>query len=204
MYKYVLFAFTCLFFAGYGYNASVAVKKISVVGEQKIAQNIFDTSIVIFKSDPAYRLHMRYNDDLHTTILNFLYRDRVIFRDRLSSMFFIVQLNDMDNDGIKDLLIINFSSARSNESFHLYLVKEAEKKMIRVNGFEQVLNPVLNKKYNIIEGSALWGNSETCAFYRIKANKLTNLGYGYDHKVDDGDDEYSRSIKRILKKWGRK
>jgi hypothetical protein len=211
MYRYLFVVLLLLLFAGACKHKQQSAGSSQIKKALKVArveEKYIDTTVMLF-TDTSYRLQLRFfnpdfKDSAPNTTLVFSYKHKIIMKEQLACMFLIVDLKDMNNDGIKDLLVLNYSSARSNEGFYLYIADSTNKKLNKVNGFEKVLNPVLDTANNIIASFALWGGSESCSFYRIdRQNKLVNLGYGFDHLVDE-DKLYNRSINRIVKKWGRK
>jgi len=212
MYRYLFGGLLIILFAaacGQKKKSSTIINtKDSVVKSTSEIKNYTDTTAVLFK-DTSYRVNLRFinpdqQDSIANTVLMVSHKGTMLLKDSLYCPFAIFDLKDMNGDNVKDLLIVNNSSARSNEGFYLYLTDTINKKLIRVAGFEKILNPSFDTENNIIHSSALWGGSETCGFYRInKQNKLIDLGFGFDHLVDE-DKLYDRAIKRIIKKWGRK
>ena len=125
---------------------------------------------------------------------------RLIFEDSLYSMFPKISVDDYNNDRIKDILVFFYTGASANPAYHLYLRDMKHHSLIRVIGFEELTNPMLDEKNNIIISLALSGTHHY-SFYRINAkNKLINLGH--DFEADPGDSlKYENAIQQIRKKY---
>ncbi len=95
-----------------------------------------------------------------------------------------IVLKDFNNDGVKDILVLHTSSARSNLSYYLYLVTHKKRSFIPVFGFEELLNPEIDKKTGIITSTALYGNKQSFSFYKIsKTGKLVKTGRSYEEEI---------------------
>ena len=121
----------------------------------------------------------------------------VFFRDSIFCMHHDIELQDFNNDKIKDVLIFYYSGGRANPSYHLYLTNIKEKKLIRVNGFEELPNPDFDTSKNIITSIALAGTN-SYSFYRISSdNTLNNLGHEYEENHNDSL-QYENAIRQII------
>lgn len=110
----------------------------------------------------------------------------------------LIELQDFNNDKVKDILFFYYTGGRANPTYHLYLVDTANHKLIYVKGFENLPNPDLDTENNIITSVAMAGSDYIWDFYRINSqNKLTKLGHGFE--TDLGDTiKYDQAIKQIL------
>ena len=130
--------------------------KIEIYDTEKI--NDYDTATNARITFTRYRSH----------------RASPLFSDLIFCKTATIKLQDLNNDGVKDVLIFYDYDVRSNEMYHLYLVNSKGKELIRVKGFEDVKNPVFNKKKNIIESHVISGKNYI-TYYRInKSNKLVD------------------------------
>jgi hypothetical protein len=158
----------------------------------------------VFK-DKNYKVTFEYFEPLedsteeHIGTLKLVYKNKKVFlRKKVTFYQPTIELEDMNNDGVKDIMILFNSSARSNWAHHLYLVDDKNKKLILVKGFEEVLNPILNEN-NIITSLVLTGINYY-KFYRInKQNKLINLGNSFEDDGQKDNNKYDNAIKNILK-----
>ena len=58
-----------------------------------------------------------------------------IFRDSIFNKVQDVELEDFNNDKIKDILVQNFSDVRSNWTYYLYLVDTTHDSLKKIKGF---------------------------------------------------------------------
>jgi len=192
----------------YGQPATTAAKTDKKEDGTHLPES-FDTTIIMF-GDSSYRLALHYSglvyfgeytgDGKNATLT--LYKKsgvgkKIIFSDSLNCLDPMIMFHDFNGDGVKDLAIFHSTGARSNPTYYLYLIDPKNKKLIRVNGFEEIPNPSLDTGFNIITGMGLAGSSICYSFYSINAkNKLINLEHAF---VDDNTDslQYERIIKQI-------
>ena len=110
-----------------------------------------------------------------------------------------IGFKDFNNDNVKDIILFYYTGARANETYHLYVTDKRRQKLIRVKGFEELPNPMLDTTNNIITSIALSGTNYY-SFYRIDAkNKLINLGHSFEENPNDSS-QYEKAIQQILKK----
>ena len=111
--------------------------------------------------------------------------NKTIFIDSLFCMHPWIELKDFNNDKVKDVLVFNFSSARSNWSHYLYLVDTVKHKLTFVKKFSNLVNPELNKKTRIITSTALYGAYVSYSFFKItQKGILVKVGRSYEEKVE--------------------
>lgn len=122
-----------------------------------------------------------------------------IFQDSLFCTDYFIDRQDFNNDHVKDILVYNFAGgARTNATFHLYLVDKVRHKLTYVKGFEKILNPGYDTVYNIISSLRLSGK-DYYSFYRINAKKkLISLGHGYTDSHDQDTSQYERAVRAII------
>lgn len=157
----------------------------------------------IFK-DKNYAVTFEYleplneNSDEHLGTLKVIYQNKkVIFREKIIFYQPKIEFLDMNNDGVKDVLILYQSSARSIWYQHLYLVDNKKNKIIYVKGFQKLPNPDFDSKNNIIICTGL-ADVTYYSFYRInRNNKLIDLGNKFNND-DENNSKYENAINRIL------
>ena len=160
-------------------------------------------------SDSSYRLNIHIfkpaviSDTNANTVIAFNQikagKTRQIFQDSLFCTDYYIDRQDFNNDHVKDILVYNHpGGARSNPSFHLYLVDKVRHKLTYVKGFEKLLNPGFDSVYNIISSLRLSGKNYY-SFYRINAKKrLINLGHGYTDRQQHDTSQYERAVRAII------
>jgi hypothetical protein len=168
-----------------------------------------DTTISIFENAKYFLTLHVFNEEnsdetIKNTIVTFQKKEkdkiRIIFRDSLFCMYPDIRLRDFNNDGIKDVTIFYYTGGRANPTYHLYIVNPANHTLSYVKGFEDLPNPELDKKNNIIGSIALSGENHYYSFYRINSkSKLINLGHSFYENPKDSM-QYEKTIRKILKK----
>ncbi len=99
-------------------------------------------------------------------------RSRTVI-DSVISMFSTVHLLDMNSDGIRDLLVSYTSGARTNITYHLYLVKFPNT-LTKTQNFEDIVNPKLDRNFNVITELRL--TSQNCYhFHRLVNEQIVSL-----------------------------
>ena len=98
-----------------------------------------------------------YDEDTKNAQFVFTKQGKIVFKDSLSCMFTDIRFEDFNNDGIKDVLVFHYTGARANPTYYLYLVINKSHNLIRVKGFENLPNPSLDTKLNIITSVGLSG-----------------------------------------------
>ncbi len=126
-------------------------------------------------------------------------RKKFIQTDTLTCFLPQIEFIDYNNDNIKDILILNVSSARSNLSYFLYLVDLKKDKLKRVKGFEKIPNPKYLKEYDLITNYVFTGKNWT-KFYKIKSDSVIEFNK-IIYEEPDGSymNEYNKALKEILK-----
>jgi hypothetical protein len=126
-----------------------------------------------------------------------------IFVDSFYCMYPDIELHDFNNDKVKDVLVFSSTGARSNPTYHFYLVDSLKHNLTYIKGFEKLPNPDFDTSKNIITSVALAGTDYIWSFYRINSkNQLINVGQGFT--ADMGDSvKYDKAIKDIVKERGK-
>ncbi len=160
-------------------------------------------------SDSSYKLNIHIfkpagiSDTDANTVITFKQvksgKTRQIFQDSLFCTDYYIDRQDFNNDHVKDILVYNHpGGARSNPSFHLYIVDKVRRNLTYVKGFEKLLNPGFDSVYNIISSLRLSGKNYY-SFYRINSKKkLINLGHGYTDRQEQDTSQYERAVRAII------
>jgi hypothetical protein len=123
-----------------------------------------------------------------------------IYSDSIFNKVQKIHFADYNNDNIKDILVQNFSDARSNWTYCLYLVDTALNKLKKIKGFEEIKNPNYLPQYNIIDCYVISGTNWT-DFYKIKGDSIKDFDVViYDNQAGSGnyDRDYKKAINSIL------
>lgn len=181
----------------------------NATGQPEEAVKPFDTLMTLF-ADTAYKVAVhieyvapddKYDDNKMNASLT-VYKsssagNTVLQRDSLRCVQHWLRFEDYNTDGVKDLLVFNTESARSNETYYLYCIDKQAGKLVRIKGFEKIINPSIDDQ-NIIESLNLAGTNYY-SFYNITAeNKLINLGHGFEADLNDTV-KFDKAMKQILK-----
>lgn len=93
--------------------------------------------------------------------------------DTVVSMFSTIDLRDMNFDKVRDLLVSYTSGARTNTTYHLYLV-QLSKNLTKAQNFEDIVNPKLDQNLNVITELRL--TSQNCyRFHRLTDEQIISL-----------------------------
>jgi hypothetical protein len=126
-------------------------------------------------------------------------KTKIILRDSIFSRVQKIKFADFNNDKIKDILVQNISDVRSNWTFNLYLYNPKKNNFIKVDGFEEIKNPLFNSKYNIVESHVNSGTN-WLGFYKIIKHKVHNYEIVIDDRGDEkSESEYKKTINKIIK-----
>ena len=106
-----------------------------------------DSTVILF-NDQSYKLTLHIFDaeiadgDQKNATLTLNYStntsSKIIFRDSLFCLHPWMRFEDFNNDKVKDVLVFNTSSARSNWSHYLYIV---DNKKSPIDICKKILNP---------------------------------------------------------------
>lgn len=143
----------------------------------------------------------QYKDDGYNCIINIKHKwedkELLIFQDSIYINTTDEIIEDVNKDGIKDIALRYGLCIGSNCRYCLYLI--SENKVIKCKGFEEILNPIYNKKYEIFESYVVNNHSYT-TFYKIQKDSVVNLGYIFYGNIEDSLSYYSQKNK-ILKSF---
>jgi hypothetical protein len=193
-----------------------ATKAIKVDSSKKApkrdsSKNTFDTTFAIF-TDTSYKVTFHGFDlnsedwEKKNATLTFSQKGaaglKKIFQHSFYCMYPEITFKDFNSDKIEDLLIFYSTGARANPTYHLYLVDTSDHKLTHVRGFENLPNPDFDSVNNIVTSVGLAGLDYYWEFHRIRpSGKLINLGHGF---TEDSDSlKYDKTVKRIIKEWGK-
>ena len=94
-----------------------------------------------------------------------------IYSDSIYCRFSEISFADFNGDHVKDILILNNSSARSNRMYYLYLVDNKKDLITKIHGFENIPNPAMLPD-QIIIGCAVSGR-DWMNFYEIQGDSIS-------------------------------
>ncbi len=123
-------------------------------------------------------------------------REIEIFNDTIESSAQKIQYADYNGDATKDILIQNYSDARSNWTYHLFLVDEKLGKLKKVRGFEEIKNPTYLASHDIVTNYVNSGTNWT-SFYKIQADTVIDLDISIEDDLGD-DGSYQRKYDQVL------
>jgi len=122
-----------------------------------------------------------------------------IFRDSIFNKVQDVELEDFNNDKIKDILVQNFSDVRSNWTYYLYLVDTTHDSLKKIKGFEKIKNPSYVSKYDLIDNYVVSGTNWT-SFYKITGDTVFDFEIViYADPSLENDSKYDRDYKKAIK-----
>jgi len=122
-----------------------------------------------------------------------------IFRDSIFNKVQDVELEDFNNDKIKDILVQNFSDVRSNWTYYLYLVDTTHDSLKKIKGFEKIKNPSYVSKYDLIDNYVVSGTNWT-SFYKITGDTIFDFEIViYADPSLENDSKYDRDYKKAIK-----
>ncbi len=124
--------------------------------------------------------------------------EEVFYFDSLYSRVGQFEFVDINQDGIKDIMVQNVSDVRSNWTYNLYLVDIDVPSLTKVRGFDEIKNPELLGEINIIQ-SYVSSGTNYYQFYRFVENdSVINLGIDlYDDHSDSSYAAYLQTVERI-------
>lgn len=188
------FVFTVLF-------SNTFLKPIDIALENKRIDNQFDT----LYTNKKYKISLSKINDLETssnTIFKIYKNNKMVFENsiyntHLNNIYF----EDFNGDLIDDILVQYSSSARSNESFTLFLVDTLNDSFKRIKRFEEIPNPRYIAEYDIISNYVLSGKNWS-GFYKIHGDTIFDFGlFAEDDMTEESnyDKEYKEAIEKIKK-----
>lgn len=141
-------------------------------------------------------------DTTYNTIFTLRKNNVLLFSDSIHNAYQDVRFEDFNGDWVKDILVQNMSSAKSNWTYTLYLVDTLNDRLTKVKGFEGIPNPNYLADYDIIDNYVLSGKNWT-GFYKIQDDTII----GFDIQIEDDlsdsnlyEQEHKKAIEQIMKK----
>jgi hypothetical protein len=142
------------------------------------------------------------NEKINNTVLQFYImtdrNDVCVNEDSVYVFRNMVKFEDYNNDKIKDVLVHNYSDARSNRTYYLFLLDTVNDKFIKVKGFEDIKNPTYNEDFMIITSDVISG-IPWVGFYVILADTIYNPQiYFYDKTNMESSFNYALEFNRAI------
>ncbi len=151
-----------------------------------------------------YGNNLKQSDDLETAILYFGKIGKtkdIVFWKNSQGMLGVadnVKYDDYNNDGTKDILIFEISGGRGgNEYYNLFLVDEKRHQLTPVQGFNTIVNPTYDKKFNVILGYGYAGSNYYSVFRIDESNRVFQIGKSFE---DTENLDLEAKIELILRK----
>lgn len=129
-------------------------------------------------------------------------KNEIIYQDSVVSAVGIIEFEDYNGDGIKDVLIQNETSARSNWTHNLYMVSFVNKDLSlkKIKNFNGIPNPRYLPEYDIIDNLVMSGRNWT-NFYKIQGDSIYDYNMVIYQGADENDkDTYDEDYKEAIKK----
>lgn len=164
----------------------------------------YDTTLYPFNSDSIYITVSIYNPKEENprqknTVVNVINLrgtiKSIVFSDSVFCKHMDIHMQDINGDKQRDLLLLFDNGARSNPSYHLYVLRSPAY-IKRIVGFENLPNIDYDSDNNIILSDALAGLERICRFSRV--DKYDSLIELFPPITLIGDDSLNYSL--ILKK----
>jgi hypothetical protein len=161
-----------------------------VILAQKDVENIDSTCLTLVKSNYAFLVSFDEKAKKHSISIfedkkdswEKVQKDTFIEADLIANPT-LYKFEDMDSDGIKDILIKNSEDGRSNKCWSLFLVKPTKRKFVKVDKFEELESPEFLPKEKKIEATGRFHGGSYTEFYKIENNKLKFIE-GIDYAPD--------------------
>jgi hypothetical protein len=167
-----------------------------VILSQKDVENIDSTCLTLVKSNYAFLVSFDESSKKHDISLFEDKKDSwekvqkdVSLEIGIQAEYPYYMFEDMDGDGVKDILIKYDQDGRQNKWWYLFLVKPNEKKFIRIDKFEEIESPEFLPKEKRIEVNGRYHGGGHTEFYKIENNKLKFIE-GIDH-APDSENKYT-------------
>ncbi|RNL50713.1 XAC2610-related protein [Pedobacter jejuensis] len=111
-----------------------------------------------------------------------------------------IKYDDYNNDGVKDMLVFKETGARgSNEFYYLFLVNSKKHQLTMVQGFDDIVNPIYNKKHQVVVAYGMAGKNYYSIYKISKANKAEKIGESFEDDFNSDEDMLDNKIAQILK-----
>lgn len=177
------------------------LKQINIPLENKRIDNQFET----LYTNKKYKISLSKINDLEAslnTILKIYKNNKMVFEDSIYNTHPTnILFEDFNGDLIDDILVHYSSSARSDESFTLFLVDTLNDSFKRIKGFEEIHNPRYIAEYDIISNYVVSGKNWS-GFYKIQGDTVFDFGlFAEDDMTEESNynKEYKKAIRKIRK-----
>ncbi len=150
-----------------------------IILAQKDIENIDSVCLTLVKSNYAFLASFDESSKKHN-ISTFedkkdswekVRKDTFIEADLMGSSTFY-KFEDMDEDGVKDILIKISEDGRSNKWWALFLVKPEKKAFIKVDKFEELVSPEFLPNEKRIKVKNFYHRGFDTEFYKIVNGKI--------------------------------
>jgi hypothetical protein len=85
-----------------------------------------------------------------------------------------IGFEDFNKDGIDDLTVLIGSGGRANFREYLFIFNPKSQNITKIKGFEQIVNPELNRSTNLIESTIFTGTVDY-EYYKINGDTLMRI-----------------------------
>ncbi|MFK8037489.1 MAG: hypothetical protein AB8B74_04315 [Crocinitomicaceae bacterium] len=117
-----------------------------------------------------------YEFDRPNSEFVFLRNGEAIFRDSVFSFVQQIEFEDYNLDGVKDVLIQEYSDARSNWTYNLYLINNNNYMPQHIAEFSEIKNPNLNSAGDTIISYVISGEIYTAEYLLDNSNRIIKIG----------------------------
>lgn len=164
------------------------------------SQQMLDSSFEI--NAHKYKILLNQDENInanHNTQLTIFRDNNQLMRDSIYCGFLRIDLDDVNEDGFKDLLVYEGSGARSNERYNLYLFNMQRDNFVKVENYNLWPNLFKTGVRGLLCAKILTGTVE------YKFFQLTDTGNLIDIKVSETDSNpdgkaYEPGLRKALKK----
>ncbi|MFK8045199.1 MAG: hypothetical protein AB8B72_06875 [Crocinitomicaceae bacterium] len=117
-----------------------------------------------------------YEFDRPNSEFVFLKNDEAIFRDSVFSFVRQIEFEDYNSDGVKDVLIQEYSDARSNWTYNLYLINTNNYMPEHIVEFSEIKNPNLNSTGDTIKSCVISDEIYSAEYLFDHSNRIIQIG----------------------------
>jgi hypothetical protein len=149
----------------------------------------------------SFRLILEQNEESNpplNTSMNLYHHNELLFSDSLWCSWLYIKLQDMNDDGLDDLLVYQGSGARANETYNLFLFRKEENDFKRVKGYDEWPNLHKTEIKGILSATILTGAVEYRFFKIDNSDTLQDLGISIDDRSYDGRG-YKKGLRQVKK-----
>ena len=169
-------------------------------------KNIDSTDTIVTYFNEKYKLSIKVSDpdnyDYETNNALFtitrLKDNFVVINDSIGTMNPVIEFEDYNKDGVKDILVYHYHGARANSTYYLYVADTKNKYFQKIAGFDDLPNTSIDKN-RIITSVALYGRIGYSFYVITKNHKVMQLGKTIETDPADESDAVDKEYKRVLK-----